>query len=176
MDVTDVPHVQSDLYVQAAVPQVWALVTDIHVPARHSPELQHVAWLDGAVRPSIGARFEGRNRHFGGAEWRTVSHVVELDEHRSFAWAVLDEHGLFGEAVRDPAQALAFWRFDLEADGDGTRLRHTAAFGPGRSGLTLAVESAPGQREQIIASRQEEWRTGMEHTLRGLKEAAERTD
>ncbi|MGC0334283.1 hypothetical protein RKD23_007273 [Streptomyces sp. SAI-170] len=173
MTWVELPQVHCDLYVEAAAPQVWELVTDIHLPARLSPELQRVAWLDGADRPSVGARFEGHNRHHTGAEWRTVSHVVELDEHRAFAWAVLDEDGLFGDAAREPAHALAFWRFDLAPDGDGTRLRQTAAFGPGRSGLTLIVESSPELKEQIITGRQKEWRTGMENTLRGIKERAE---
>lgn len=173
VNLTEVPQVRCDLHIGASVPRVWALVTDIHVHARFSPELQHAAWLDDAAGPSVGARFEGRNRHHTGAEWRTVSHVVELDEQRAFAWAVLDEHGLFGDPARDPAQALAVWRYDLEAEDGGTRLRHTAAFGPGRSGLTPALEQSPEQREEIIAARRQEWRAGMEHMLRGIKSSAE---
>jgi hypothetical protein len=160
--------------IRAAVPRVWDLVTDIHLPARLSPELQRVAWLDGALRPAVGARFEGHNSHRLLGEWRTVSQVVRLDEHRVFAWAVLDEDGRFGKPARDPAQALASWCYALDADGDGTRLRQMAVLGPGRSGVTLAVEHRPDRKEEIIALRLEELRAGIEGTLRGIKDLAER--
>ncbi|MFI9150282.1 SRPBCC family protein [Streptomyces sp. NPDC053367] len=175
MSGAELPRLDCDVHIEAAVPQVWELVTDIRLPARFSPELQRVAWLDDAERPAVGARFEGHNRHHTGAEWRTVSHVVELVEHRAFAWAVLDEDGLFGEPARHPEQALAHWRFELAPDGDGTRLRQTAALGPGRSGLTLIVERSPEHRDQILSGRQEEWLAGMGSTLRGIKDLAERS-
>ncbi|MDX3128387.1 hypothetical protein PV367_00855 [Streptomyces europaeiscabiei] len=34
-------------------------MTDIALPARLSPELQRVEWLDGAEAPMVGARFAG---------------------------------------------------------------------------------------------------------------------
>ncbi|MEU9588984.1 SRPBCC family protein [Streptomyces sp. NPDC048193] len=174
MGAAELPRVRCDVRVRAAVPRVWDLVTDIHLPARLSPELQRVAWLDGASRPAVGARFEGHNSHRLLGEWRTVSHVVRLDEHRVFAWAVLDEDGRFGEPARDPAKALASWCYELAADGDGTRLRQTVVLGPGRSGVTLAVEHRPDREEEIIALRLRELRAGVEGTLRGIRELAER--
>ncbi|MER7192055.1 SRPBCC family protein [Streptomyces flaveolus] len=174
MDFAELPEVRCDVRIGASVPRVWDLVTDIHLPARLSPELQRVAWLGGVVRPAVGARFEGHNSHRLLGEWRTVSQVVRLDEHRVFAWAVLDEDGRFGEPARDPARALASWCYELDGDGDGTRLRQTAVLGPGRSGVTLAVEHRPDRREQIIALRLEELRAGIEETLHGIKALAER--
>ncbi|MFA3878614.1 SRPBCC family protein [Streptomyces sp. MMCC 100] len=167
-------RVQCDVWIGAAVRRVWDLVTDIHLPARLSPELQRVAWLDGALRPAVGARFEGHNSHPLLGEWRTVSHVVRLDEHRAFGWAVVDEDGRFGEPAGGPAEALASWRYELEAEGDGTRLRQEAVLGPGRNGVTLAVERRPDRREEILAFRVGELRAGMEKTLAGIKELAER--
>ncbi|MET7272700.1 SRPBCC family protein [Streptomyces flaveolus] len=174
MDFAELPEVRCDVRIGASVPRVWDLVTDIHLPARLSPELQRVAWLDGALRPAVGARFEGHNSHRLLGEWRTVSQVVTLDEHRVFAWAVLDEDGRFGKPARDPAQALASWCYVLDADGDGTRLCQTAVLGPGRSGVTLAVEHRPDRKEEIIALRLEELRAGIEETLHGIKALAER--
>ncbi len=169
----DGPSVCCDVHVAAAVPRVWELVTDIRLPAGLSPELQRVAWLDGADRPVAGARFEGYNRHTMLGEWRTVSHVIELDEPRVFAWAVTDADGRFGEATVDPAEPMASWRYELEAEGGGTQLRQTAVIGPGRSGVTLAVERRPDREEEIIAFRLKELRAGMEATLRGIKSLAE---
>ncbi|MET7290278.1 SRPBCC family protein [Streptomyces sp. NPDC005573] len=173
MRFTDGPGVHCDVRIEAAAPRVWALVTDIGLAARLSPELQRVSWLDGADRPAPGARFEGHNRHEALGEWRTVSHVVELDEPRVFAWAVTDADGRYGEPTLDPAKAMATWRYELEADGDATLLRQSVLIGPGRSGVTLALERRPDREEEIIAFRQRELRAGMEATLLGMKKLAE---
>ncbi|WP_406728858.1 SRPBCC family protein [Streptomyces sp. GD-15H] len=162
-----------DVRVEAPVSQVWELVTDIRLPARLSPELQRVAWLDGADRPVVGARFEGYNHHPQLGEWRTVSHVVEVDEQRVFAWAVTDADGRFGVPTLDPAKSLASWRYELEAEGGDTLLRQSALVGPGRNGITLAIEHRPDREEKIIAFRLKELRAGMEATLGGIKALAE---
>ncbi|MEU8471908.1 SRPBCC family protein [Streptomyces sp. NPDC029006] len=148
-------------------------MTDIRLPARLSPELQRVEWLGGADRPLVGARFEGYNHHQQIGEWRTVSHVVELAEQQVFAWAVTDADGRYGEPTLDPARPMATWRYELEAEGGGTRLRQSALIGPGRSGVTLALERWPDREEEIIAFRLKELRTGMEATLRCIKALAE---
>lgn len=156
------------------MPRVWELVTDIRLPARLSPELQRVAWLESTDRPKTGARFEGYNHHDKLGEWRTVSHVVELDEPRVFAWAVTDADGRYGEPTLDPAKSLASWRYELKAEGAGTRLQQSALIGPGRSGVTLAIERWPDREEEIVAFRLKELRAGMEATLRGIKTLAEK--
>lgn len=173
MFLADGPSVRCEVHVEAPVERVWELVTDIALPARLSPELRRVAWLDGADRPVPGARFEGYNHHAMLGEWRTVSHVVELDAPRVFAWAVTDADGRYGEATADPARPMASWRYELQAEGDGTRLRQTALIGPGRNGVTLAVERRPDREEEIVAYRLKELRTGMEATLHGVKKLAE---
>ncbi|MDF3302051.1 SRPBCC family protein [Streptomyces tropicalis] len=168
---------QCDVHIEAAVPRVWDLVTDIGLPARLSPELQRTAWLDGADGPRVGARFEGHNRNTLVGEWRTVSHVIEVDDQRAFAWAVTaPEGGLYGDASTDPAKPLATWRYDLAPEDGGTRLRQTALLGPGPSGLTRAIASHPDREEEIVAFRVEDLRTGMEATLAGIKTLAEGGD
>lgn len=173
MRSADGPQVHCDVHVRAALPQVWRLVSDIGLPARLSPELRRAAWLDGVDRPASGARFEGHNSHPVLGEWRTVSHVVEMEEQRVFAWAVTDADGRFGEATVDPARALASWRYELAGEEGGVRLRQTVRIGPGRSGITLAVERLPDRREEIVAARLEELRAGMEATLSGIRKLAE---
>ncbi|MFB7916713.1 SRPBCC family protein [Streptomyces sp. NPDC056061] len=173
MRYTDGPRVEVVVHVEAPVSRVWELVADIGLPARLSPELQRVAWLDGADRPVVGARFEGFNHHRLLGEWRTVSHVMEADEQRAFAWAVTDPDGRFGEATLDPARCAAFWRYELAAEPTGTRLRQTVRMGPGRSGVTEVIAQRPEQEEEIIEFRVAELRAGMESTLNGIKALAE---
>ncbi|HEY3501648.1 MAG TPA: SRPBCC family protein [Actinocatenispora sp.] len=163
-----------DVRIAAAVPRVWELVTDIGLPARLSPELQRVGWLDGAERAAPGARFEGYNEHPRLGRWRTVSYVVELVEPRVFAWAVTDPDGMAGEPPADRASPLASWRFELQAVDDGTRLSQSVRIGPGRSGVTLAIERWPDREEGIVAARLDELRAGMTVTLDGIRTLAER--
>lgn len=173
MRYAEAPSVSCDVYVEAAPSRVRGLVTDIALPARLSPELQHVEWLDGAEEPAVGARFAGYNRHRVIGEWRTVSHVVELEEQRVFCWAVVDEDGRFGTPSRRPSHPLATWRFELEPEGSGTRLRQVVRMGPGRSGVTLAIERTPEREEEIVTFRITELRSSMEATLRGVKTLGE---
>ena len=173
MRYAEAPSVSCDLYVQASPSRIWDLVTDIALPARLSPELQRVEWLDGAEGPTVGARFAGHNQHRLIGEWQTISHVIELEERRVFCWAVVDEDGLFGTPSRHPSRPLATWRFELEPEEAGTRLRHIARIGPGRSGVSLAIDRAPEREEEIVAFRITELRTNIEATLRGVKALAE---
>ncbi|MFV8131516.1 SRPBCC family protein [Streptomyces syringium] len=173
MRYADGPTVHSDIHIDAPPSEVWALVTDIHLPARLSPELQRVEWLDGATGATLGARFAGYNRHPLIGEWRTVSHVVELTDERLFGWAVTDADGRFGEPVTDPAGRLATWRFELTPEAGGTLVRQSAELGPARSGVSLAIEGKPEAEEAIVAARLKDLRSGIEATLNGVKDLAE---
>ncbi|MQS15617.1 SRPBCC family protein [Streptomyces kaniharaensis] len=173
MRYADGPRTHCEVFVRAAVEDVWALVTDINLPTRLSPELQRVGWLDGADGPALGARFEGFNHHERLGEWRTVSHVTELTDLRAFAWIITDVDGRFGEATVDPAKPLATWRFDLTPEDGGTRLRQSVLIGPGRNGVTLAIDQWPDREEQIIDFRLAELGKAMTATLEGIKSLAE---
>ncbi|MYW69286.1 SRPBCC family protein [Streptomyces sp. SID8379] len=173
MRYADGPGIQCELYVDADPARVWELVSDVRLPARLSPELQRVEWLGGAGAAVVGARFAGHNRHPVIGEWRTVSQIVECVPGRALAWAVMDADGRYGEPTEDPAKALAAWRFDLVGEGDGTRLRQAVRIGPGRSGVSLAIESMPVPEERIVAARLGELRAGIETTLQGIKALAE---
>jgi uncharacterized protein YndB with AHSA1/START domain len=173
MRLADGPTVQCEIQVDVPVARLWELVTDVSLPTRFSPELQRVAWLDGADGPAPGARFEGYNLREKLGEWRTVSQVVELEPERVFGWVVMDADGRFGEPTLDPAKSLATWRYELQPVDGGTLLRQTAVLGPGRSGLTLAVDGSPDREEEFVAFRQRELRAAMETTLLGIKAVAE---
>lgn len=177
MRYADEPTTAVDLYIGAAVHTVWELVTDIHLPARLSPELQRAEWLDGVSGPRVGAGFAGWNRHPALGEWRTVSHVVELEEPSLFRWEVVDADGRFAQSGRGhvpgPDRPLATWAFTLCPEEAGTRLGQSVRIGPGRSGVNLAIDRAPEHEGEIMAFRLNELRANIEASLQGIKALAE---
>lgn len=104
------PTVSVDRSLAASPEEVFAVVADPTAIAELSPELQGVRWLDGATGPELGARYRGVNRN-GIFRWSTVSTITELDPPRTIAHDV----GLLG-------RTFSRWRYDLEPDGDGTRI------------------------------------------------------
>ncbi|HVH23462.1 MAG TPA: SRPBCC family protein [Pseudonocardia sp.] len=162
MRYADGPTTEATVLVAAPPARVWPLVSDIFLIATVSRELQEVQWLPGCAGPALGARFRGRNFHPQVGEWTTISHVVEYDPPRAFAWA-----------VEDPHQPAALWRFELVPHGEGTELRQRARLGPGPSNLTSIIELMPDKEERIVAGRLREFRAGMEANLSAIKERAE---
>jgi hypothetical protein len=161
MKYADGPTTEVEVHVDAPAERVWALASDINVPARFSAELQEARWLDGDG-PVVGARFKGRNHHPAVGEWETTCIVTVADPGRSFGWA-----------VEDADSPAASWRFDIEPDGDGVRLRQWAQIGPAPSGLTAAIQAMPDKEERIVARRLEEHRANMLRTVEGIKALAE---
>ncbi|QQS25404.1 MAG: SRPBCC family protein [Actinomycetota bacterium] len=159
----DGPSVAVETLVHAPIGRVWALVTDIDLPARFSEELQGVEWLDHPHRaPGVGSRFTGRNAHRYAGEWETISVVTRWDVEAAFEWAV-------GDADFPSAR----WRFSLDRVGDDVVLRQWAQLGPAPSGLTPAIEAMPDKEEQIVARRLGEHRANMQRTVEGIKQLAE---
>ena len=155
MRYADRPSVEVEVYVDAAPASVWEIVSDIATPVGFSDELQEVNWIDDR-------RFRGRSRHPAMGEWETVCTVVTAEPNAVFAWV-----------VGDPEEPSAQWRFTLEVEGSGTRLRQWMRMGPARSGLNAAIEAMPDKEDRIIARRLEEHRSNMESTLAGIRRLAE---
>jgi uncharacterized membrane protein len=158
----DKPAVEVRIWIDAAPARVWELVSDIELMPATSPELQSVEWLDGARGPAAGARFAARNRHEALGEWGSTSQVVEFDPERVFGWA-----------VGDPADPAARWRFRLEPKDGGTELSQWVQLGPGRSGLSLAIEQMPDKEQKIVFVRLREFERNMTFTLDRVKALAE---
>jgi hypothetical protein len=164
----DTPVVAAQIYIEAPPERVWRLVSDIYLMPGLSAELQEVAWLDGVTGPALGHRFTGRNANAVLGRWETVSTVVECDEPRCFAWA-----------VGDPDYPSTTWRFSLRPDGAGPGIAGTVVeqwmqMGPGRSGLSLAIDAMPDKEAKIVFVRLRELEAGLKHNLSALKELAER--
>lgn len=153
----DTPTVEVETHVDAPPERVWALVSDVEQMPTMSTELQRVEWLDEPG--TVGSRFVGYSKHQAIGEWSSPSQVIECDEPRVFAWA-----------VGDPAAPAATWRFTLEPDGDGTRLRQWMQMGPGRSGLSAAIDSMPDKEQKIVYGRMKEFEANMAATLAAVKE------
>jgi hypothetical protein len=158
----DKPTVEVRTWIGAAPARVWELVSDVGLMPAMSSELQSVEWLDGANGPAAGARFAGRSRHEALGEWESTSQVVEFDPERLFGWA-----------VGDPADPAALWRFRLEPKDGGTELSEWVQMGPGRSGLSSAIEQLPDKEQKIVFVRMREFERNMTATLERVKALAE---
>jgi uncharacterized membrane protein len=154
--------VQVQTWIDALPRGVWELVSDIELMPTMSQELQSVEWLDGASAPAVGAKFIGRSKHESLGEWATTSHVIECEPERVFAWA-----------VEDPANPTAIWRFRLEPKNGGTELSEWMQMGPGRSGLSFAIDRMPDKEQKIVFVRMREFEQNMAATLAHIKKLAE---
>ncbi|WP_409060730.1 SRPBCC family protein [Streptomyces sp. SYP-A7185] len=159
----DRPTVEVRTRIAASPERVWELVSDIGLMPALSAELRSVEWLDGATWPVPGARFAGRSEHPSLGAWQTTSYVVECAAPRVFAWA-----------VEDPERPSAVWRFTLAATDDGgTELTQWMQMGPGRSGLSYAIDRMPEKEQKIVYVRMREFEQNMTATLDAIKKLAE---
>jgi uncharacterized membrane protein len=159
---SDSPTVQVRTWIDAPPDRVWPLVSDVGLMPGMSSELQSVEWLDGVTAAALGARFTGRSQHEALGEWTATSQIVEFEPGRVFAWA-----------VGDPGQPAATWRFRLEPEGAGTEVSEWVQLGPGRSGLSLAIERMPDKEQKIVFVRLREFEKNMTGTLAHIKRLAE---
>lgn len=164
MKLSDAPTTEAEIEIAAPAGKVWEIVSDIQTPAQTSPEFSGAEWLDGANGPSVGARFVGRNEHPAIGSWETTSEVIAADAPREFAYAV-------SGGSQEPG---AVWRYLIEPVDDGrVRLRQVAQIGPGRSGISLAIDRMPDKEERILQRRLQEHRSSIEANLAKIKELAQ---
>jgi len=158
----DTPTVEASTWIDADPARVWSLVSDIQLMPTLSNELQSVEWADGADGPRVGARFVGHNEHQAFGQWSTTSQVVACDRPREFAWA-----------VGEPDNPAATWRFRLTPRDGGTSLNYWMQMGPGRSGLSVAIEAMPDKEQKIVFVRLREFEAAIGKTLAAIKRLAE---
>ncbi|WP_410579259.1 SRPBCC family protein [Amycolatopsis sp. lyj-108] len=162
----DKPTVEVEAWVDADPKRVWSIVSDVRLMPEMSQEVRSVEWCDGAAGEAmVGRRFVGHSKHDSFGEWETTSYVVECEAPRVFAWA-----------VQDPETPTAVWRFTLEPENGGTKLRQWMQMGPGRSGLSLAIDQMPDKEQKIVFVRLREFENAMTGTLAAIKERAEAGD
>jgi hypothetical protein len=159
---TDCPTTEATLRVAAPAATVWRFVCDIQTPARFSSEFQGGELLDDAPAAALGVQFRGHNHHPARGDWSTVSTVCEFEPGRVFGWAV-------GDADKPAAQ----WRFTLQPEGSGTRIRQWMQMGPGESGISELIQQMPDKEHRILRRRLAEHQANMIATLAGIKSRAE---
>jgi uncharacterized protein YndB with AHSA1/START domain len=158
----DTPTVEARTWIDAPPERVWPLVSDIELMPGMSSELQSVEWLDGATGAALGARFTGHSRHEAMGGWQATSQIIEFEPGRVFAWA-----------VEDPENPSAVWRFRLAPKDGGTELSQWMQLGPGRSGLSLAIDQMPDKEQKIVFVRMREFEHNITVTLARIKQLAE---
>ncbi|WP_028936911.1 SRPBCC family protein [Pseudonocardia spinosispora] len=158
----DKPIVEVETFIEASPEQIWALVADVEQMPSMSSELQRIEWQDGATGPSVGATFVGYSKHPALGEWNSTSTVLEYDEPKVFTWAVMADD-----------VPSATWRFTLEPGDGGTTLRQWMRMGPGRSGLSFAIDRMPEKEQKIVFVRLREFEASMTATVAAIKERVE---
>jgi hypothetical protein len=75
--------------------------------------------------------------------------------------------------VGDPGAPAALWRFQLEPKDGGTELSEWMQMGPGRSGLSFAIDRMPDKEQKIVFVRMREFERNITVTLERIKALAE---
>ncbi len=147
-------ELRAEALVAAPPDRVWSLVTDLTRMREWSPELlTMVALKPGGLR--VGQWYLGVNRRKA-AVWPTRSVVTLLEPGRTVAW--------------DTRSSGARWIWELEADGDGTRVVHRRPVPDGVTWLSRAFAPlALGGSE----SHADELEAGMAESVARLKATAE---
>ncbi|MFI5798669.1 SRPBCC family protein [Streptomyces sp. NPDC051677] len=158
----DTPTAEVRTWINAEPQRVWALVSDVDLMPTMSEELQSIEWVGGCSGPAVGATFVGHSKHEALGEWATTSHIIEYEPPRLFAWAVED--------LQCPT---AIWRFRLEPRDGGTELSQWMQMGPGRSGLSYAIDRMPEKEQKIVFVRMREFEQSITATLEHIKKLAE---
>ena len=162
MRYRDQPTLEVEERVAGDPAAIWALVTDIGLPARFSDELQTVEWLDGATEVAVGNRFRGHNHNQHLGDWATECTVIELEPDTRWAWTVVsgDNH-------------MATWGFEVDPGRGAVTVRQWVRMGPDPSGLSIAIAAMPEKEGRIISVRLREWRANMAANLAGIKATVE---
>ncbi len=160
----DRPTVQAQTWIDADPSAVWRIVADVELMPTMSDELQRVKWCDGATGPSVGATFIGHSRHDALGEWSATSQIIECAEPEVLAWA-----------VGDATNPGAVWRFSLQPKNGGTELTQWMQLGPGRSGLSFAIDRMPEKEQKIVFVRLREFEKAIINTLGQIKTRVERS-
>jgi hypothetical protein len=161
------------LEVSCAPLAAWQLVTDVRRIGEFSTECIDARWLDGATRPSDGARFEGTNRVVDEAAqseyiWIRPCTVIAARKPERFSYMVGDRY--------DGTPATV-WEVMIEPTTAGCRITQRFRHLPrGMSGIRHQADGDPGRAKTIIEERSLVLSAGMTETLQRMKQMLESTD
>jgi uncharacterized protein YndB with AHSA1/START domain len=150
---------QVSMLIDAPAEAVYELVADVTRTPEFSPEIVRCTWLDGAAGPAAGARFEAVNKVTRGPSWKNRPVVIAAQPGREFAFSRTEKFS--GTLV---------WRYQLEPEGDGTRLTESYEVTQPVSRLGwFIIDRLFGCHD-----RRAELRAGMNQTLQRIRATAER--
>ena len=75
--------------------------------------------------------------------------------------------------MQNPDHPSAIWRLRLHPGDGGTELSQWMQMGPGRSGLSAAIDRMPEKEQKIVFVRMREFERNMTATLTHIKKLAE---
>ena len=147
------PVLQAQIDINAPVPKVWALVSDLKKMPQWSPQCRLMKPIGGMRQ---GARTINFNRR-GFLAWPTTSRITELIPEKKLAFRVNENHTV--------------WSYELEPTEAGTRLIETRHAENGTTAMSnFLVNSMMGG----VPSFEDELIEGMNLSLNRIKAAAER--
>jgi len=147
-------ELRAETTIRATPAQVWAALTDLARMPEWSPELVKMVPLKGGGLRE-GQWYAGINRRKY-VVWPTRNVVVAVEPERSLVW--------------DTRTSGARWVFELEQDGDATRVVHRR---PVPKALTLSSRLVASLALGGIPEHADELEAGMATTLDRLKAAVE---
>ena len=160
--VADGPGTVVEIDIKAPAAKVWPFVSDIDFGAQFSEEFLGATWAEPDAEPAVGSMFVGSNKHPAIGEWDVECFLTHYEPAKEFGWCTSN--------ADNPG---ARWRFELETIAGATRLRYSLRLGPGRSGLSAAIDAMPDKEPKIIARRLTEHGTNMQKVVDAIKAAAE---
>ena len=163
--LADGPGTVAEIDINAPASAIWPFLTDINLSSRFSNEFQGAEWIDDTLvdgQPVVGSSFVGTNENPSLGEFKVPSFIDTYEPGVAFGWRT--------SSVENPG---ARWRFEIEPNGSGSRLRYAAVLGPGPSGLTIAIESMPDKEQRIIYRRIEGLHANMRKVVVGIKKLTE---
>ena len=101
-----------EVLVDATVPEVWHVISDVTQVGEWSLECLAARWLGDADGPAPGVRFRGCNRA-GWARWGRTCEIVTVDPPRVIVWHTVSTL-LFPDSTH--------WRVELNLSADRTRI------------------------------------------------------
>lgn len=146
---------KAEVTIRSSPEKVYQLVSDVTRMGEWSPECYRCEWLDGALGPTVGARFRGHNRRNWLMRWQTTARITEAEPGKAFAFEIF-----YG---RDKVQTR--WRYEMKPMEGGTLL--TESF-EGLWYIRIVMLTLGGVRH-----RKAEIEEGIRRTLERIKAIAE---
>lgn len=143
------------IVIDRASSDVFDAIADVTRTGEWSPECNACRWVDGAIAPAIGVRFEGDNAAVVAGRtlkrWTTTSEITAYEPGKVFEFV---------------AEGFTTWRYELEPVGQSTRVTETFQYvSKGFQGFVYGT----------LLRRPKSMTKGMQRTLDSLKRSLEST-